>query len=62
MVTELQMRLDRLEDLGSYSSDRPPPLKSGFDDSWGPGPDPSRSRGCIEAPRSDHAPSTRGGA
>ena len=58
MVTKVQTRLDRLEDLRSDGSDRPPPLESGSDDSWGPGPDLGRSRRRIKAPRSDHAPST----
>ena len=60
VVTKLQRRLDRLEDPRSDGSDRPLPLESGSDDSWGPGPDPGRSRGRTKAPRSDYAPSTRG--
>ena len=62
VVTKLQRRLDRMEDLRSDGSDRPPPLESGSDDSWGRGPDPGRSRRRTVAPRSDHAPPTRGGA
>ena len=62
VVTKLQRRLDRLGDLRSDGSDRPPPLESGSDDNWGPGPDQGRFCRRIEAPRSDHAPSTRGSA
>ena len=62
VVTKLQRRPDRLKDLRSDSSDRLPPLESASDDSWGPGPDPGRSRGRTEALESDHAPSSRGGA
>ena len=62
VVTKLQRWLDRLEDLRSDGSDRPAPLESRSDDSWGPGPDPGRLRRCTEAPRRDHAPSTRGSA
>ena len=69
VVTKLQRRLDRLDDLKSSRSHRrsnrsnqPPPLESGFHNSWGAGPDLGRSRGHIEAPRSDDAPSTRGSA
>ena len=62
VVTKLQRRLDMLEDLRSDGSDRPPPLESGSDDSWGPGPVPGRSRRRTEAPRSDHTSSTRGSA
>ena len=47
-------------DLRSNSSDRPPPLKSGSEDSWGIGPGPCRHRGRIEALRSDHVLSTNG--
>ena len=60
--TKLRRRLDRLEDLRSDGTDRPPPLESGSDDIWAPGPDPGRSCRCTEAPRSDNAPSTRGSA
>ena len=60
VVTKLQRRLDRPEDLRSHGSDRPPPLASGSADSWGPGPRPDRSCCPNKAPRSDHAPSTRG--
>ena len=49
-VTKLQRRLDRLEDLSSDRSDRLPPLQPRSDHSWGPGPDPSRSRAHAEAP------------
>ena len=62
VVTKLQRRLDRLEELRYDGSQRPPPLESGSDDSWGPGPDPGRSCGRTKAPWSDHAPSTRGSA
>ena len=62
MVTKLQRGLDRLEDLRSDRSDQPLPLECGFDDSWGPGPNPSRFRRRTEATRSDHAPSIRGNA
>ena len=62
VVTRLWRRLDRLEDLRSNRSDRPGPLKSRSDDSWGPGFDPGRSRRRTRAPRSDHAPSTRDSA
>ena len=58
MVTKLQRRLDRLDDLRSDISDRPPSLESSSDDSSGPGPDPGRSRGGTEAPRGHHPPST----
>ena len=36
VVTKLQRRLDRLEDLRSDESDGPPSLGSGSDDSWRP--------------------------
>ena len=62
VVIQLQRRVDRLEDLESNGSDRPPPLESGSDDSWGPGADPGGSRGRTEASRNDHAPSTCGSA
>ena len=62
VVTKLQERLDRLEDLRSDGSDRPPPLESGSHASWGPGSDLGRSRGRSEVPRNDHAPSTCGSA
>ena len=62
VVTQLQRRLDRLEDLRSHGSDRPPPLESCSDNSWGPGPDPGRSAGRTKASRTDHAPSTGGSA
>ena len=69
VVTKLQRRLDRLENLMSSESDRrssrsdpPPPLESDSENSWGPGPEPSTSGGCIGAPRSDKAPSTHGSA
>ena len=58
VVTKLQSRLDRLEDLRSNRSGRPLPLELGSDDSWGPGPDPGRSHRRADAPRSNHAPST----
>ena len=62
VVTKLQRRLNRLEDLRSDGSDWPPPLESRSDDSWGPGPDTGRSCGRSKAPRNDHAPPTRGSA
>ena len=62
VVSRLQRRLDRLEDLRSEGSNRPPPLESGSDDSWGPGCDSGRSRRRSETPRSNHALSTRGSA
>ena len=62
VVSKLQRRLGRLEDLRSNGSDQLPPLESGTDDSRGPGPYPGRSSRRTEAPRSDHAPSTRGSA
>ena len=62
VVTKRQRRLDRLDHLRSYGSNRPRPLESGSDKGWRPGPDPGRSRGSTEAPRSDHAPSNRGSA
>ena len=60
VVTKRQRRRDRLEDLRSNRSDRPPPLESGCDNSWGPGPNPGTSCSCTDAPWSGHAPSTRG--
>ena len=66
VVSELPRRLDRREDLSSnisdrrsIGSDRLPPLESGADESWGPGPDPGRPRARSEAPRSEHEPSIR---
>ena len=60
VVIKLQRRLDRLADLRCATSGRPPPLESGSDDSVKLGPDPGRSHRRTEAPRSDHAPPTRG--
>ena len=58
VVTKLHRRLDRLQELRSNGSDKPPALDSGSDDSWGPGPDADRSCGRSEVSQSDHAPST----
>ena len=62
MLCKPHSRLDRLEDLRSDGSDRPPPLGSSSDNSWGPGPDPGSFHGRNGGPRSDHAPSTSGRA
>ena len=62
VVTKLHRKMNRLEDLRSDGSDRPPPLESGSHDSWGPCPDLGRSCGRSKAPGSNHTPSTRDGA
>ena len=53
VVSELQRRLDRLEKLQSNGSGWLQPQVSGSNDSWGPGPGPSRFSGRIEAPQSE---------
>ena len=60
MVTKLQRKLDRLEDLRSDRNDWQPPLEPGSDNAWRPEPNANRSCGRTEAPGTDHAPSTRG--
>ena len=57
VVTKLQRRLQRSQDLRISGSDRwsngsdwPPALESDSDDCWGPGPDPGWSCGRIKAP------------
>ena len=62
VVTKLYRSPDRLGHLRSHESDRLPPLESGSEDSWGPGPSLGRFCRRTEAPRSDHTPSTRGSA
>ena len=64
VVTELQRRLEGLENLRSRSngSDQSPTLESGSDDTWGPRPGPGRPCGRIEAPQRDQVPSTGGSA
>ena len=57
VVSKLQRRLNRLEHPKIKGSDRPSHLQSGSDDTWVPGPGPSRPLGRIEAPASDHVPS-----
>ena len=57
VVNKLQTILNSLEDLSSDQSDQPTPLESGSDNSWAPGPGPSKP--CVRCgqPRSDHVPS-----
>ena len=62
VVTELQRRLDRLEHVGSDGTQRPTPLDSVSDESWGLAPGLGRPRGRCEAPQSGHVPSRRGSA